>query len=68
MGLGVLSELQLRSGAANGRPHTIAFCPLYHPQMKHLIWRISMMKLWTGFTQQQSVSDDTIGPNEEEET
>jgi len=29
MGLGALSEQQLRSRGANGRPH-IASCPLYH--------------------------------------
>jgi len=26
------------------------------------------MTLWTGFKQQNSASDETIGPNEEEET
>jgi len=35
--------------------------------MGHLVWRLSMMTLWTGFKQQLSTSDDKIGPNEEEE-
>jgi len=35
--------------------------------MGHLDWQLSMMLLWTGFKQQNSASDDTIVPNEEEE-
>jgi len=35
--------------------------------MGHLVW-LSMMTLWTGFKQQNFASDESIGPNEEEET
>jgi len=36
-------------------------------QMGRLVWRLSMVTLWTGFKQQHSASDDTIGSNEEED-
>jgi len=34
-------------------------------QMGHLVWRLSMMTLWTGFKQQNCTSDNKICPNEE---
>jgi len=33
--------------------------------MGHLVWRLWMMTLWTGFKQPHSASDRIIGPNEE---
>jgi len=35
-------------------------------QMGHLVWRLSMMTLWTGFKQKNCAFDNKIGPNEEE--
>jgi len=66
MGLGALGEMQMRSRGANGRLHTIVSCSLYHPPNGHLVWRLSIMTLWTGFKQQYFASEASIGPNEEE--
>jgi len=60
VGLGALGELQIRP----------IKCWLPVPcatlQMGHLVWRLSMMTLWTDFKQQNFASDESIGPNEEE--
>jgi len=65
IGLGAFGELQMRSREANGESHTsfLVFCTTL--QMGHLVWRLSMMTLWTGFKQQNFASDETIGSNKE---
>jgi len=36
--------------------------------MGQLVWQFSMLTLWTDFKQEQSASDETISPNEEDPT
>jgi len=63
-GLVALDELQMRAKEQTA-DHILASCTTL--QMGHLVWRLSMMTLWTGSKQLHSTSDDTIGPKEKEE-
>jgi len=65
MGLGALGKCRCRAEEQTA-DHIPAFCPLYHPPNRTLVWQLSMMTLWTGFKQQNCASDNKIGPNEEE--
>jgi len=42
--------------------HILDSCPLYIAQMEHLVWRLSLMTLWTGLKQVHSASDYTKWP------
>jgi len=54
--------------AEQAADHILASCPLYHPPNGATgLAVLDDDTLWTGFNQQNSASDDTIGPNEEEE-
>jgi len=45
--------------------HILASCPLNPPPNGTLDLGLPMMTLWTGFRQQNSASDESIGPKEE---
>jgi len=65
MGLGALGELRCRAEEQTA-DHILASCSCTTFQMGHLVWRLSMLSLWTGF-KQHFASDESVDLNEEEE-
>jgi len=66
MKFGALGKLQMRSRRVETADRILASCTLTLPPNGAL--RLAALDddtVWTGFKQQNSASDETIGPNEE---